>query len=348
MPDQTASRRRLFRHVPACLLALLPLLLLACSPDQYPQTTLSPRADFARESDSILRLTLIAATVVFVLVEGALLLAMWKFRNRPGAAEPVQTHGNTTLEIVWTIIPAFILAMIAVPTVRTIFKTSVKPGADALQVEVIGHQWWWEFKYPQLGITTAGELRIPVGRTVNLEMTTKDVLHSFWVPAFAGKRDVFPNRFNNLWFTAEVTGDFPAQCVEFCGIQHARMAYRIISMDAAEFDSWAANFNNPPPTFANDSSPEMSQVRAGEAIFKGKGACAGCHSMYPALPLTGPNLHHIGSRGYIAAGTLHNTDENLAKWIKNPQAWKQGSLMVVPPLTDEEIASVVAYLRANK
>src|SRR5512135_1471567 len=169
MPDQTASRRRPFQHVPALLLALLPLLLAACSPDQYPQTTLNPRADFAREADHLFRVTLLAATVVFVLVEGALLFAIWKFRNRPGAAEPVQTHGNTTLEIVWTIIPAFILAMIAVPTVRTIFKTATKPGPDALQVEVIGHQWWWEFRYPQLGITTAGELHVPVGRTVSLE-----------------------------------------------------------------------------------------------------------------------------------------------------------------------------------
>jgi cytochrome c oxidase subunit 2 len=273
---------------------------------------------------------------------------MWKFRNRPGAAEPVQTHGNTTLEIVWTIIPAFILAMIAVPTVRTIFKTATKPGPDALQVEVIGHQWWWEFRYPQLGITTAGELKVPVGRTVSLEMTTKDVLHSFWLPQFAGKRDVFPNRFNNLWFKAEVTGNFPAQCVEFCGIQHGRMAYRIISMEASEFDAWAAGFNSPPPDFSADSSASTALAREGEAIFKGKGACMGCHSMYPALPLTGPNLHHIGSRGYIAAGTLRNTDENLARWIKNPQAWKQGVLMVVPPLTDDEVKALVAYLRANK
>jgi cytochrome c oxidase subunit 2 len=348
MPDQTASRRRPFQHVPAVVLALLPLLLAACSPDQYPQTTLNPRADFARESDHIFRVTVLAATVVFVLVEGALLLAIWKFRNRPGAAEPVQTHGNTTLEIVWTIIPAFILAMIAVPTVRTIFKTATKPGPEALQVEVIGHQWWWEFRYPQLGITTAGELKVPVGRTVNLEMTTKDVLHSFWLPQFAGKRDIFPNRYNNLWFKAEVAGNFPAQCVEFCGIQHGRMAYRIISMEAAEFDAWAGGFNAPAPDFSSDTTAANARAKEGQAIFRGKGACVGCHSMYPATPLVGPNLHHIGTRGYIAAGTLENSDENLARWIHNPQAWKQGVAMVVPPLTDDEVTALVAYLRANK
>src|SRR5690606_7682071 len=141
--------RRLRLGAPVLLLAAA-MLAAGCAPDQYPQTTLNPRADFAREADTLMRQTLLWATIVFVLVEGALLFAIWKFRNRPGAAEPVQTHGNTTLEIVWTIIPAFILAMIAVPTVRTIFKTSQRPGPGALQVEVIGHQWWWEFRYPEL------------------------------------------------------------------------------------------------------------------------------------------------------------------------------------------------------
>ncbi len=345
MSHQTVSGRRLHRWVPTLTLAAL--LLAACAPDQFPQTTLLPRADYAREADDIFRTTLLWATVVFVLVEGALLLAIFKFRNRPGAAEPVQTHGNTILEIVWTIIPAFILAMIAVPTVHTIFKTATRPtGDDVVQVEVIGHQWWWEFRYPKLGITTAGELKVPMGRTVSLEMTTKDVIHSFWLPAFAGKRDVFPNRYNNLWFKAEVTGNFPAQCVEFCGIQHGRMAYRIVSLPAAEFDAWAANFNTPPRDFAADSTADPL-LKTGQALFTAKG-CVGCHSMYPALPLTGPNLHHVGSRSFVAAGTLENTDANLAKWIQHPQAWKQGVLMPELGLTDDEVHALVAYLRANQ
>ena len=344
MPDP--AHRRPPSRVPALMLAAVVALLAACAPDQYPQTTLLPRADFAKASDDIFRTTLLWATIVFVLVESALLVAIWKFRNRPGAAEPVQTHGNTTLEIVWTIIPAFILAMIAVPTVRTIFQTAQKPGPEALQVEVIGHQWWWEFRYPQLGITTAGELIVPMGRTVSLEMTTKDVLHSFWLPQFAGKRDVFPNRYNNLWFKAEVTGNFPAQCVEFCGIQHGRMAYRIISKAPEEFDAWAANFNQPPRDFSADSTaPEL--VKTGQQLFTMKG-CIGCHSLYPALPLTGPNLHHIGSRTWIAAGTLENTDENMAKWIQDPQGWKEGVLMPNLGLTDQETQALVAYLRAQQ
>ncbi|HEY7681386.1 MAG TPA: cytochrome c oxidase subunit II [Gemmatimonadales bacterium] len=338
--------RRLPPWAPALIPAATALLIVACSPSQYPQTTLLPRADFAREADHLLRTTLLWAAIVFVLVEGALLLAVWKFRNRPDSPEAVQTHGNTTLEIVWTIIPAFILAMIAVPTVRTIFRTATKPGADALQVEVIGHQWWWEFRYPQLGITTAGELKVPVGRTVTLEMTTADVLHSFWVPQFAGKRDVFPNRYNNLWFKAEVTGNFPAQCVEFCGQQHGRMAYRIVALEGAEFDTWAQSFNTPPKDFSADSTADPL-VRQGQTLFTAKG-CGGCHSMYPALPLVGPNLHHVGSRSFVAAGTLQNTDENLAKWLRDPQAWKRGVLMPNLGLKDDEIQALVAYLRANQ
>jgi cytochrome c oxidase subunit 2 len=330
---------------PALLLAAV-TLAVGCSPEQYPQTTLIPRADFAREADTLMWTTLKWATVVFVLVEGALLYAIWKFRNRPGAAEPVQTHGNTTLEIVWTIIPAFILAIIAVPTVRTIMKTSQRPGPGALQVTVIGHQWWWEFRYPELGITTAGDLVVPSGRTVSLEMTTADVLHSFWLPQFAAKRDVFPNRYSNLWFKAEVEGNFPAQCVEFCGAQHGRMAYRIISVKPEAFDAWAANFNTPPEDFSADSTANPL-VREGQALFTSKG-CGGCHSMSPALPLIGPNLHHVGSRSHIAAGTLENTDENLARWIKNPQEWKTGVLMPNLGLTDQETAAIVAYLRANQ
>lgn len=344
MPHLTG--RRFFSWVPPLTLCALILLIGACSPDFYPQTTLDPRADFARDADQIFRTTLLWATVVFVLVEGALLIAIIKFRNHAGAADPVQTHGNTALEIVWTIIPAFILAMIAVPTVRTIFKTATKPGPDALQVEVIGHQWWWEFRYPQLGITTASELRVPMGRTVNLEMTTGDVIHSFWVPQFAGKRDVFPNRYNNLWFKAEVTGDFPGQCVEFCGIEHGRMGYRIISMDSTAFDVWAKAFNTPPKDYGADSTAGPL-VKQGQALFTAK-ACSGCHSMYPALPLVGPNLHHIGSRTYVAAGSLKNTDENLARWIKDPQGWMPGVLMPNLGLTDDETKALVAYLRANQ
>ena len=330
------------------LLAVVAVAVLACARD-YPQTTLLPRSDFAHLLDATFRKTVYLAAIVFVLVEGALLFAIWKFRARPGAPEPTQTHGNTTLEIVWTMIPAVVLALIAVPTVRTIFRTATKPGPEALQVEVIGHQWWWEFRYPDLGIVTANELHVPTGRTVNLEMTTADVIHSFWLPQFAGKRDVFPNRHNNLWFKAEVEGNYPGQCAEFCGLQHGRMAYRIVAQPPEAFDAWAANFNTPGPDYSDTTKSPDPTLRQGQQLFTAKG-CVGCHSLNPPVTpgLIGPNLHHIGSRSYIAAGTLKNTDENLAKWLHNPQAWKLGVLMPNLQLKDDEVAALVAFLRSNQ
>jgi len=355
MEQSTGPYRRLARLSPALLLLLLPLLA-GCA-ENYPQTTLVPRGDFARLVDDLFRTTLWWALVVFVLVEGALLIALFKFRGRPDDPEPRQVHGNTLLEVVWTVIPAFILVMIAVPTIKTIFKTSDYATGDVVQVEVIGHQWWWEFRYPDLGVVTANELHVPVNRTVNLRMTTGDVLHSFWVAQFAAKRDVFPKRHSPLWFKAEVTGSFPGQCAEFCGIQHARMAFRVIAQTEEEFAAWVANQRIGSPLVnagaVPDSIPPDSLETAGRALF-GSAGCIGCHAMVGTplagtTALMGPNLSHVGSRTTIVAGMLEHTAENLRKWLSNPDSVKKGTLMVLPrKLTDAELATLVAYLRSHR
>jgi cytochrome c oxidase subunit II len=185
-----ATRRLAFRV--ASMLAVLGLTLAGCSPEHYSQTSLKPLTDFARIGDDLMMTTFWWALGVFILVEGALLYAIFRFQGKPGDAEPRQIHGNTTVEIIWTAIPALILAAIAVPTVKGIFATAAVPHTEALTVEVIGHQWWWEFRYPDLHITTANELHIPVGQTVATKMGTIDVVHSFWAPRFAGKRMSFP------------------------------------------------------------------------------------------------------------------------------------------------------------
>ena len=207
MLSRTAVIRRFRRLAP--LFCVIALVVVGCSPDHYAQTALRPISDFGRIGDDIQTTTFKWAVVVFILVEGALLYAIFRFRGKPGDPEPAQIHGNTTVEIVWTIIPAIILAAIAVPTVRGIFQTNAIPASDALEIRVIGHQWWWEFRYPTLNLTTANELHIPVGQTVSLRMETGDVVHSFWNPRFAGKRDVFPNRETRLWFKAEEAGEYP-------------------------------------------------------------------------------------------------------------------------------------------
>ena len=203
---------------------------------------------------------------MFVLVEGALLYAIFRFRGKPDDPEPRQVHGNTTIEIVWTVIPALILAAIAVPTVRGIFETSAIPAGDALKVEVVGHQWWWEFRYPDLGITTANEVHIPVGQTVSFRMGTADVVHSFWPPRFAGKRDVFPNRETRLWFKAEQAGEYPGQCAEFCGIQHGRMAFRVRAQTPEEFQAWVAHMQTlAAKPAAAAAAPPADSVRTASA-----------------------------------------------------------------------------------
>ena len=224
------------------LAGALTLALGACGVD-YPNSTFNHHTEFNAAIDFVWDRLLLFGTIVFVIVELALLYTIIRFRRRDGAPEPPQTHGNVALEITWTAIPALILVFIAVPTVKTIFQTQAKPPAGALQVEVIGHQWWWEFRYPEYGITTANELYLPVGRTVNFSLRTKDVLHSFWTPQLGGKRDLISNKTNYLWYTPKA--DLPTSvwngfCTEYCGSSHANMKFRVFTVQPAEFQQWVA------------------------------------------------------------------------------------------------------------
>jgi cytochrome c oxidase subunit 2 len=374
-PRTTAARRRAGALPFLCVLALV---LAGCSPERYPQTALLPLSDFARIGDSVQDQTFYWALAVFILVEGALVYSIFRFRGRPEDPEPSQIHGNTTIEIIWTLIPALILAAIAVPTVKGIFDTNRTPPG-ALKIEVIGHQWWWEFRYPDAGITTANEMYIPAGKTVELLISSADVIHSFWPPRFAGKRDVFPGRETRLWWKADSTGLYPGQCAEYCGIQHARMAFQVRSVTAGEFDAWIAAMKakgpKPPPAAAaapagdslrtasagaqvqaaaQDSAAaapaQGAEYAAGEKLFMTKG-CMGCHSMQAVNApkgLIGPNLANVGSRSHIAAGWLANTDENLERWIREPQAVKKGVLMPNLGVTVEEARALRVYLRAHQ
>ena len=262
---RTSLRRSLGFWAPLCLLGMT--ALAACDSTKYEQSTLNPQGDFARMVDHLFMTTVWWALLVFVLVEGALVFAILKYRGKPDDPEPQQIHGNTTVEIIWTVIPALILAMIAVPTVRTIFRTYELPtGRDVVTIEVIGHQWWWEFRYPQYGVTTAGEMHVPVGHPVALKMTTEDVLHSFWVPQFAAKRDVFPNRSNVLWFKAEVAGNFSGQCAEFCGIQHGRMGFRVLAQDSAGFQGFIARLKATGAPKAVAAAPAATPAASGTAL----------------------------------------------------------------------------------
>jgi cytochrome c oxidase subunit II len=219
------------------------LVLASCGggSGNYPNSTFLPTSEFNRDLTSTWNTMLGWGTVVFVIVEVILLVALVRFRRRPGGPAPTNVHGNTAMEITWTVLPLVILAIIAVPTVRNIWKYQGDPGPEALQVRVIGHQWWWEFRYPQYNITTANELYLPEGRTVRFELVTADVIHSFWIPVLGGKRDLISNHTNYLWFTPDSTGEgaFNGSCNEYCGSSHANMKFRAYTVTAANFESWA-------------------------------------------------------------------------------------------------------------
>ena len=239
---------RLRSAAKASLTAAL-VLLSGCV--QNPNSVFHNRTEFNRDVGELFSLLIWLGIAVFIFTEIMLVYAIWKFRSRPGQPrQPEQTHGNTKLEILWTVIPAVVLAVIAVPTVQTIFRTQGDARADALQIEVVGHQWWWEFNYPEYGIRTANEVYMPIGRTVNFHLKTHDVIHSFWIPGLGGKRDLVNNRTNYLWFTPDSTAPegeaFNGFCAEYCGTSHANMRFKAFTVTPEQFASWVAHQTSGP------------------------------------------------------------------------------------------------------
>jgi len=289
MPFQLRPRWPGTRGAGAAAQTVALLALSACS-GTYPNSIFNAQTDFNRDAvGGLFNLIIWLGAAVFVFVEVLLVYTMWKYRSRPGQAEPKHVHGNTTLEIMWTAIPALILAWIAVPTVRTIFRTEATAPASALQIEVIGHQWWWEFRYPEYKIVTANELYLPLGRTVNFALKTNDVVHSFWIPSLAGKRDLIANRTNYLWFTPDSATQkaFNGVCVEFCGASHANMRFRAFVVSPTEFASWAA-YQATPGAVTLFKAPAAAAARAGT-----KGTVA-ARPAAPAGPVMMPSLTQAG------------------------------------------------------
>src|SRR5216117_127275 len=334
------TRRASGRHCVRSALGALVLTLAGCAWDT-PMTTLIARSDFGREILHVYSIIAWATAGIALVVFGVLDWVLARFRATPGAPLPAQTRGHTLLEIAWTIAPALVLLVISVPTLHVIFRTQAAPPAQALEVTVLGRQWWWEFRYPTLGITTANELHLPAGRPAALRLEGPDVIHSFWVPQLGGKRDVVPGRRNQLAFTPEIAGEYWGQCAEFCGVSHANMRMRVI-VDAPEaFERWVAAQRVTPP--------EPSERAAeGKAIFTSR-ACVGCHAIRGvSAGVLGPDLTTFGSRRTLAAGLVPNTPANVAAWVKDPGALKPGVKMPVLGLTDDQAKAVAAYLESLK
>ena len=327
--------------------------ILAGCAEELPQSTLDPAGPIAQAQLDLLMWSYWLSWIVIIGVFGVLAYVLIRFRYREGRDHiPEQFHGSTGLEIALTIVPVLIVIAVAVPTVRTIFETEsrITPRGDDVIVNVTGYQWWWRFEYPELGIVTANEMHVPAGRRIVLNLESADVLHAFWVPRLAGKRDLIPNQNNQLWILADEPGMYYGQCAELCLGAHAYMKLRVIAESDEEFEAWAATFTDPSPQPVQGDP----QIQQGRQLFATKG-CIGCHTIddYGTGVRTGspdfPNLTNFGMRNTLAAGVLPNTQENLEAWLRDPQAIKPGNYM--PSLwraddenADEEIAAVATYL----
>ena len=335
---------RLRRLASFALVAALAVAAASCN-EAHPNSTLTPHSDFGREIDFLWDRLLLLGTIVFVLVEGALLYVVIRYRRRDNQVTPPQTHGNTKLEIAWTLIPAVILVFIAVPTVKTIFITQAQAAPGSLNIDVTGHQWWWEFRYQELGLVAANELHVPLGRAVQLSITSADVIHSFWIPPLGGKRDAIPGHVTRIAFRPDQVGEYVGQCAEFCGASHANMRLRVVVDTDTGFGRWAT------VQLAGPAAPAPGTLaERGKAVFA-RSACIGCHTIQGVSPgVIGPNLTHVGGRATIASGLFPNDSAHLARWIADAPSLKPGSLMtrMQPPLTDADIAALVAYLESLK
>jgi cytochrome c oxidase subunit 2 len=308
-----------------------------------PMSTLVAASDFNRAILSVYSIITWACVIIAVIVSTALAVILVRFRQTPGDdGLPRQVLGHTALELAWTIAPALILLVIAIPTIQVIFRTQTAAAPPtALLVTVRGWQWWWEFRYPELDVVTANELRLPVGRPVVFALEGPDVIHSFWIPQLGGKRDVVPGRLNHLALTPERTGEYWGQCAEFCGASHANMGLRVIVEEPGAFDRWVAAQTAPPA--------EPTGVAAeGKAIYA-RSACVGCHAIRGvSAGVLGPDLTHFGSRALFGAGLWPTTTEHLVPWLKDPPALKPGAKMPNLNLSDAEATALAAYLLSLK
>jgi len=332
------------RRAGALLLPLLLVLAAGCTGD--PQDTLTRNGDISSRITDLFFLTFWIAVAVFILVEFGLIFILFRYRRRPNQEGlPAQVHGNTLLEVSWTIIPVIILAVLAIPTVRDIRFLADVPE-DALEVNVTAQQWWWGFEYPGQDVVTADEMYVPVGRPVKVTLQSKDVIHSFWVPQLAGKMDVVPSnnpkqKLNEMWFNAKEPGRYSGQCAEFCAESHAKMKFTVVAVPEDEFNAWLEEQREP-------ADRPTGLAAQGEQLFNGQ-PCIACHTIEgnpSAIGEIGPNLTHFASRERFAGSWLENNTENLYDWLKDPPAIKPGSKMPNYNLTDEQINLLIAYLQS--
>jgi len=320
-------------------------LCMASPVDNPVPSIFEPRSTPAESIRHLSFFVLSITGLIFLVVFTLLVYAILKFRGKSGdrGREPAQVYGSTQIELAWTVIPILIVAVLFAATARVIHAIQDAPRpAGAVEVTAIGHQFWWEFRYPALGIVTANELHVPVSDTAHptptfLKLLSADTDHSFWVPQLAGKTDLIPNHPNETWLDPHETGLFLGQCAQYCGTQHAKMLLRVYVDSPEDFKAWVRGQQQP----ANEDENEA----AGRHVFEST-ACLNCHAINGTngTGRFGPDVTHLMSRRTIAAGAAENTPENLRLWIQNPDAIKTGSLMPAMKLSDAELDALVRYL----
>ena len=285
--------------------------------------------------------SLVIAAIIFAIVAGLVFYAVVRFRHRGETEEPPQIQGNNRLEVTWTAIPAVILVGIFVVTVPTMRIADPPVRGQQPDLVVVGHQWWWEVRYPKSGVVTANEIHIPTDRQILVQLEAADVIHNFWAPELGIKRDMIPGKTNYIWIAADNPGTFGGACSEYCGQHHAWMRLLVMAHPQAEFEAWEQQQLQAPP------APSDGQIEAGARIFQER-TCVNCHMIGTTGVAVGPDLTHVASRETLGAGIIENTPENLAKWIADPQDIKPGSYMPDLQLSEEEVRDLVAYMETLK
>ena len=268
-----------------------------------------------------------------------LLIALFRRRNRDLQEQQQAGDGRNMVIFGGVVFPAVILVIVYGLTLNTMAALRTPATVDDLVVEVVGHQFWWEVKYPNQHFTTANEIHLPVGQPVTVKLFSDDVIHSFWVPELHGKLDLVPGHVNSFWLQADEAGEYWGECAEFCGIQHAKMQLVVVAEPEAEFLAWIEQQQQPAP------EPVDPLVQEGQQIFLGSD-CVNCHTVAGtnATGDLGPDLTHLASRRTLAAGTLDNNRGQLAGWIIDPQHVKPGNLMPPTALSGAELQALLAYL----
>jgi cytochrome c oxidase subunit 2 len=318
---------------------------------QSPTSIFAPAGTPAHSIFGLSLLVLSITTALFLVVGGLLVYVLLRYRHRASDPlcdqEPPQIYGSKQIELSWTVIPILIVVMLFLATARVILSTerADKP-ANAVDVVVIGHQFWWEYRYPKLGIVTANELHIPVSDPKDptptyLTMSSADTDHSFWIPRLAGKTDLIPNKVNTMWIDPQEAGLYLGQCAQYCGTQHAKMLLRVYADTPAQFAAWTAQQQKP--------AADAPGAVAGEAIFQ-RNACISCHTIAGTVATGrfGPDLTHVASRDTIAAGAVPNTPANVRQFVGNPAHFKPGVLMPPMHLNEQDLDAVTAYLETLK